>query len=404
MTAVQPPPLAQLIGGAVASPFARLRELLDGIEPGAAPIDLALGAPREEPPEAIAALMASASDSLRCYPAIRGERALREAIAAWLARRYALCFTIDPERHILPVNGSREGLFYAILAGVGHKALGRPAVLVPQPAYPVYVAAALAANAVPVGLPVTSADGDLPDLAALNGQGDLLARTAVMVLCSPANPQGAVADRRYLAQALALARRHGFLLIVDECYSEIYDCDPPPGAMEAACGCENLLIFNSLSKRSNLPGLRSGFCAGDIDVIDRLAALRNVAGPQMPGPVQAASVAAWSDEVHVERTRQAYRRKFDIADRYLAGRWGYRRPAAGFFLWLDTAPMTGTAFVRNAWRNHGVQLLPGAFTACCPDTPVGEAEFRARLALVETDNVLADALQRLARMPAAAAA
>ena len=243
-----------------------------------------------------------------------GFLALREAIAAWIGRRYpSLKRQIDPERHVLPLTGSREGLFSAIFPALARREFaGKPAVLVPNPFYQAYAAAAAAAGAEAVYLPARSETGFLPDLEALSE--DVLRRTAVLYLCSPSNPQGAVASRSYLEKAVELARRFDFLLFADECYSEIYSGAPPPGALEIAQASQgslaNVLAFQSLSKRSGLPGLRSGFIAGDPEFIAAFGRFRNVACPQMPLPIQHASVAAWGDEAHVEQGRGALPRKF----------------------------------------------------------------------------------------------
>jgi len=237
------------------------------------------------------------------YPPIRGIPALRQAIADWMGRRYPLLAgQIDPERHVLPLNGSREGLFSAVFPAIARKpSIERPSVLIPNPFYQAYAAAAAASGAAPHFLASTAETGFLPELDAIDE--DLLQRTIAFYLCSPSNPQGAVASRSYLARAIALARAHDFLLFADECYSEIYGDVSPPGALEMAHAetgsLANVVVFQSLSKRSGLPGLRSGFVAGDPDFIAAFGRFRNVACPQVPLPIQHVSVAAWSDEKHV---------------------------------------------------------------------------------------------------------
>lgn len=393
--------LAALAHGAICSPFASLRQLLEGIAPMATPLDLALGEPREAPPPFLLDYLREANACFRQYPAIRGSDALRNAIAGWLSRRYGIdAARIDPATSIIPVNGSREGLFYATLAAVGRwRGAGRPAVLMPNPCYPTYYAAALAANAEPVLLTARPETGYLPDLTALADNPELLARTALLVFCSPSNPEGAVADRAYLAAAIELARTHNFFLFADECYSEIYDGEPPAGTLEVASATAdnfmNIVIFNSLSKRSNVPGLRSGFCAGDPAFIGQLAMLRNVVGPQMPGPIQHASAAIWSDEAHVEDTRTAYCAKLRLTDRLLGTRCGYRRPAGGFFLWLNTAPSRGEAAARALWQECGVRVLPGAYMAYPDAAGRNPADDFVRIALVHDLSSLEEALHRL---------
>ncbi len=258
-----PTPLDEL----VRSPFARLALLLEGISPGAPPIDLSLGEPKALIPAFLGPTLEQHVSEFGRYPPIRGIPSLRQAIAAWLERRYPILKgKIDAERHVLPLSGSREGLFSAIFPALARKPrLADPAVLIPNPFYQAYAAAAAAAGAVPVFLEAKAEDGFLPNLDTINEA--LLARTAAFYLCTPSNPQGAVAGRPYLAKAIAIARRFDFFLFTDECYSEIYDDTPPPGALETALAetgsLANVVSFQSLSKRSGLPGLRSGFVAGD---------------------------------------------------------------------------------------------------------------------------------------------
>ena len=221
-------------------------------------------------------------------PRIRGSDDLRNAIAAWIGRRYGIAGEIDATREVLPVSGSREGLFFAAIPAAGRKSVqGRPVILIVNPFYQAYLGAALATNCEPVFLNATAETGHLPDLDALEREPDLLARTVALYLCSPANPQGAVADAAYIRKALALARRHDFMLFFDECYSEIYTREPPTGALTVALETperfKNLVVFNSLSKRSNLPGMRSGFAAGDGAFLETLAEIRNMVAPHHAG-------------------------------------------------------------------------------------------------------------------------
>jgi len=242
----------------------------------------------------------------------------------------------------------------------------QPAVLMPNPFYQCYAGAALAAGAEPVYLDAVSATGFLPDLDTLSPE--LLSRTALFYLCSPANPQGAVADKAYLKRLIQMAREYDFVLALDECYAEIYTQSPPPGGLEAASALAadgaaepfaNILVFHSLSKRSNLPGLRSGFVAGDSRIIARFRNFRAYIGPTNPLPADAAATAAWSDEAHVQENRARYAEKFDAADALLAGRFGYVRPAGGFFAWLDVGD--GEAAALSLWREAGVKVLPGKY-------------------------------------------
>lgn len=391
-------PLADIFSGSFVSPFERLRQLLDGVLPGQPPIDLALGEPCEPMPAGLADRVAEATAEFARYPAIRGMPQLQAAIAQWLGRRYGIASTPDRPFGILPLNGSREGLFTIIVAIIGRRAVtGKAAVLMPNPCYPAYRAAALVAHADPVAIP--AAAGALPDLDWLDQQPDLLARAGLLILCSPSNPEGAVADHAYLDRAIGLARQHGFVLLVDEAYSEIYHEVPPPGALQVAAASprsfDSVIVTNSLSKRSSVPGLRSGFCAGDNVLIEEIAQLRNLIGPQMPGPVQNASAAIWSDETHVERARAAYADRARLAETLLGRRWGFARPAGGFFVWLNAAPLTSEEAALLLWRECGVRLLPGSYMSFGQAT--GNVNSRLRMALVRDTETLAMACTRLAR-------
>lgn len=396
--------LGLLTDGTLLSPFSRLRALLASVEPEhRETIDLTLGEPREAMPAFAASALSEAEASLAKYPTIRGTDALREAIAGWAERRYGVA--LDASREILPCNGSREGLLYACFAAVGRKAsYGQtPAVLMCNPYYQVYMGAAYAAGAEPVFLNATPETVHLPDLDAIARDDALLKRTAAFYLCSPANPQGAIATRGYLERALALARRHDFMLFVDECYSEIYNGVPPPGGLEAGAGeaFRNLLVFNSLSKRSNLPGLRSGFVAGDGGFLSSLTELRNLIGPQMPGPVQHVSALVWADEEHVISNRQAYRRKFDVCDAVLDGRLGYERPAGGFFLWLDVSGLGGGEQASvTLWKRCGVKVIPGAFLGSVDRSGVNPGTDYVRVALVQDEATIKQALERIVEVAA----
>jgi aspartate/methionine/tyrosine aminotransferase len=401
MTAA-PTGLHALAQGVILSPFTRIRRLLDGVEPGMSPpIELMVGEPREAMPSFVPDRMVEAKDTLAKYPPIRTSEELRKTIGAWIERRYGLAGTIDPLRHVHPLNGSREGLFFAILPAVGRKVVeGRPVVLLPNPMYHAYLGATYAANCEPVFLDATAETGFLPDLDELEKQPETLARTIAFYLCSPANPQGAVASPDYIRKALALARQYNFMLFFDECYSEIYTKEPPIGGLQVAArtseGFKNIIVFNSLSKRSNLPGLRSGFAAGDADFLETFAEIRNLTAPQMPGVVQHASVAVWSEEQHVAVIRQAYRAKFDVCDEVLGDRFGYKRPAGGFFLWLDMSHLGGSIPATvTLWKRCGVKVVPGAYLAQPNARGVNPAEQYIRVALVHDVATIREALKRV---------
>jgi aspartate/methionine/tyrosine aminotransferase len=380
--------------------FPRLRALLDAHAPGAEPVAMSIGEPRHPLPPFLAEELARHTALYGRYPPNEGTAELREAIAAWLRLRYGLSEgRTDPDRHVFPLNGTREGLFAAALALVPeHKNGERPAVLLPNPFYQCYAAAALAAGAEPVFVPATAESGFLPDFAALPES--LLRRTAAAYFCSPSNPQGAVADLDRWRALIALAERHDFRILADECYSEIWRDAPPPGALQAAeamdADPERVLAFHSLSKRSNLPGIRSGFCAGGPESIRAMLKLRAYAGAPLPLPIQLASAACWRDEAHVDASRALYQEKYRLADRILGGWNAYAPPAAGFFLWLDVGD--GEAAALTAWRKAGVRALPGAYLSRPAPPEIGGGDPGApylRVALVETPDVVAKGLEAL---------
>lgn len=395
--------LQALASHAIENPFAKLRILLAGATPEREPtIDLTLGEPRETPPGFVLDELQKAEHLFAKYPPMRGYDVLRTSIANWATRRYGLAeHAINPETDILPTNGSREGLFYACLLAVGRKAnVSNPAVLVSNPYYAAYAGAALAANAETVYVSATRETGFLPDLDALASEPTLLDRTAALFLCSPSNPQGAVASKAYLARAIELARTHNFMLFCDECYSEFYNHAPPPGGLEVAAGTpekfQNVVVFNSLSKRSNLPGLRSAFCAGDSAFVNALEKLRNVIAPQMPGPIQYASAAIWDEETHVAANREAYQAKFETCDEVLGTRFNYKKPEGGFFLWLDVHHIGGGGEAAvTLWKREGVKVLPGAFLAQRDRQNVNPGEGFIRIALVHDRTTIREALERI---------
>ena len=384
----------------VRSPFARLTLLLEGLAPGASAIDLSLGEPKALVPSFLGPTLQEHLSEFGRYPPIKGIPALRQAIADWMGRRYPILKgRIDAESHVLPLNGSREGLFSAIFPALARKPkTERPVVLIPNPFYQAYGAAAAASGATPVFLSSSAEAGFLPELEAIDEA--LLARTVAFYLCTPSNPQGAVAGRSYLARAIALARRFDFLLFADECYSEIYGDTPPPGVLETAYGetgsIANVVSFQSLSKRSGLPGLRSGFVAGDKEFIAAFGRFRNVACPQVPLPVQHVSAKAWADERHVEEGRALYGKNLAIADALLKGRYGYRRPAGSFFLWLDLAAFGGgEEAAKTLWKGCGVRVLPGAYLAKAEPDGVNPGTDYIRVALVHDADTTREALSRV---------
>jgi len=391
--------LSDTILSAIQSPFQRLRELLGHEKPGAPPIDMTIGEPRHGVPRFAAEIIANHWRSFGKYPPIAGIPELRRAIADWLLRRYGIePGLLDAERAILPLCGTREGLVSALSMAAALKGKSRAAVLMPNPFYQAYYAAALTAGCEPVLLSATAATGFLPDLTALDPE--LLDRTAAFYVASPANPQGAVASAAYFEDLIGLARKHGFFVFSDECYSEIYQSDPPPGALEIAARSgrfDRVLLFNSLSKRSNAPGLRSGFIAGDGAFLKEYRQYRNVASPQVPVPIQHASAALWADEEHVAGSRALYREKVALATGKLGRMPGYFEPAGGFFLWLDLSNFGGgERAAKTIWKGYGVKILPGAYLAQPDASGVNPAKDYARLALVDPLEVTREALERLA--------
>jgi len=399
-------PVRATSGGASAgapsarSPFVRLRELLGDTTPGKTPISLAVGEPQHPIPPFVGAVIAAHVTEFGRYPMNRGLEEFAAAVGEWLDRRYKLPRRVDPASEILVLNGTREGLFLAGIAARNYATTrgnsgGKPAVLIPNPFYAAYAAGAIAADCEPVYLPATAANGFLPDLGALGE--DLLARTVAVYLASPSNPQGAVANRAYLEKLTALARRFGFLILSDECYCEIYSDRAPPGMLEAAgADFANVVVFHSLSKRSSLPGLRVGFAAGDRKFLASYLELRNVAAPQVPTPLQHVAIAAYRDEEHVEDNRRLYREKFDLADQIVGDRYNYRRPAGGFFLWLDVSAHGGSeAVTQRLWREAGVRVVPGRYLGHEQADGSNPGADYIRVAMVQDKAITAEALHRL---------
>ena len=339
--------------------FPRLRALLDSHAPGGAPIAMTIGEPRHPMPDFVAPILNAHLSGFGVYPPNDGTPELLAAITGWLNRRYGV--DLGPDQ-IMNLNGTREGLFNACIALCPERKGGQtPLVLMPNPFYQVYAVAALTVGAEPLYVPATAATGFLPDYAGLDPA--QLDRVAIAYICSPANPQGSVASREYLTTLLALAEKHDFIVLADECYSDIWAQSPPPGILEIAAEIganpERAFAFHSLSKRSNLPGLRSGFVAGGAQGMARLRKLRSFSGAPVPLPLQRVSEAAWSDEGHVTASRALYHQKFDIARQIFGGIQGFQVPQGGFFLWL--AVDDGEASALRAWRETGVRVLPGAY-------------------------------------------
>ena len=384
-------------------PFRQLAELLDGTAPAAnlPPVDMSVGEPRHQPPEFLHEIVARNGTEWNRYPALVGTPEFLAACAAWLTRRYRLpAGMIDARTQIAPVAGTREGLFSAALLAISPATDGqKPVALMPNPFYQVYYGASIFAGAEPVFLPATRETGFLPDLEAVDPA--ILERTQLFYLCSPANPQGAVADLAYLKRAIGLARKYDFLLVVDECYGEIYTTEQPPsGALEAAAAlggsCDNVMVFHTLSKRSSAPGLRSGFAAGSPEAIGLFNRLRSYNCAATPLATLAAATALWQDEAHVDATRALYREKFAAAERLLAGRFGFYKPAGGFYLWLDVGD--GEAAAKRLWREAGLKVLPGGYLTRVEPGGINLGQRYIRIALVHDLETTEAALARLARV------
>ncbi len=382
--------------------FTRLNTLLAPLSPKAntTPIVMSVGDPLHQPPPFVAEVIARNAQLWNKYPPMAGIPRYREAVAAWLTRRYGLpAGMVSPERNILPVAGTKEGLFLVAQVVVPETKSGKtPLCLLPNPYYNVYSGGGVMAGAEPYYLDATSETGFLPDLDAIPE--DVLARAAIFYLCSPANPQGSIASLDYFKRAIGLARAHDFLLVVDECYAEIYDKAPPPGGLEAAAtlGSDfaNIVVFHSLSKRSSAAGLRMGFIAGDAEVIKRFAEIRSYGGCQIPLPIQEAATALWREESHVADNRALYRSKFDTAERVLKGKFAFYRPPGSFFLWLDVGD--GEQATLKLWQEAGVRTLPGGYLGRLNERGVNPAWRYIRVALVHDDATIADGLERMVRV------
>ncbi len=364
-------------------PFERLRRLFSGVEPGAPPINLGIGEPQHPTPAIITEAVQRAMPLLGKYPPTAGTPELRTAIAAWLHRRYGVAVE---EKEVLPVAGSREALFAFAQAVLDPADPG--VVLIPNPFYQIYEGAALMAGAEPFYVPAA----DKPDCSAVSP--DVWPRVKLLYVCSPGNPTGAVLDLDDWNEIFALADRHGFIIASDECYSEIYTADPPLGALQAAQRLgrsnERLVVFNSLSKRSSAPGLRSGFVAGDPAILERFLLYRTYQGCAPSLVVQAASVAAWNDEAHVEENRAKYRAKFEAIKPLLPAA---NTPDGGFFLWYPVE--NDEAAARSLYARQGVTVLPGSYLG--RDTGGGNPGGGfLRIALVPELDICLKAAQRIA--------
>ena len=381
----------------LAYPFERLDALKAGIEPAVPTphVPLQIGEPRHAPPDFVVEALRDAdilASGLASYPPTRGGDALRAAISAWLSRRYGA--DVDHERQILPVNGTREALFSFGQTVLSGSTSAR--VVMPNPFYQIYEGAALLKGAAPCYVPCDP--GGQPDFDLLDDA--VWQATELVYICSPGNPSGAVIPEARLRELIERAHRFDFVIASDECYSEIYrnEAEPPVGLLQAAAsmgntGFRRCVVFNSLSKRSNLPGLRSGFAAGDADIIERYYLYRTYHGCAMPTHVQVASTLAWGDESHVRTNRARYREKFEATQPILAGAMHVDMPEASFYLWPRT-PVDDETFARELYASENITVMPGSYLGRSHEG-VNAGANHVRIALVDELQTCAEAVKRI---------
>ena len=385
-------------------PFARLNALLAPIAPPAhlSMINMSVGEPQGAMPAFARQIVIDEVDGWNRYPPNQGLPELNAAICAWLTRRYKLPKgLLDPARHCHPTAGSKEGVYIiATIATPQEKGGGKPVVALPNPFYQAYLGGAVLSGGEPLLVNANAESGFLPEFDKIDEA--TWKRMSVVYLCSPANPQGAIASMGYLQKLLRLCRKYDAVLALDECYAEIYTGPPPVGGLEAALAIDetgatdpfrNLAVFHSLSKRSNAAGLRSGFMAGDPKLVAMMLRWRSYGGPQIPFAVQRASAALWSEETHPVETRDWYRKNFRVAEQILHNRFSYYTPGGGFFLWLDVGD--GEEATRRLWAEAHLKVLPGGY-ACRETGGINTAQRYIRVALVHDEKTTREGLTRLA--------
>jgi N-succinyldiaminopimelate aminotransferase len=379
-------------------PFQKLAALFGEVRPNPdyRPISLSIGEPKHATPQFIKDALTAGLDGLANYPTTAGSDALRGTIANWLGTRYGIP-ALDAKTQVLPVNGSREALF-AFAQAVIDRSRPDPVVVSPNPFYQIYEGAALLAGATPHFLNTLPEDGYALDYAQLTEE--VWQRTQLVYVCSPGNPNGHVMSQQEWNTLFEMSDRYGFVIAADECYSEIYFDAPPPGALQAARQLgrddyKNLVVFSSLSKRSNVPGMRSGFVAGDAAIIGKFTLYRTYHGCAMNPAIQAASIAAWNDEAHVAENRRLYAEKFEQVVGILKPVLPVTLPDAGFYLWIRT-PIADTAFAQALYRDYNVTVLPGSYLAR-EARGVNPGENFVRLALVANTEETVEAAHRIAR-------
>jgi N-succinyldiaminopimelate aminotransferase len=382
-------------------PFEKLAKLIDGITPpkDKPPIRLSIGEPQHAAPAFVLEALTRNLAGLSHYPVTKGSIELRRALASWINRRYGLdAAPLDAERHVIPVAGTREALFSIAQAVVDRRTHSGPIIISPNPFYQIYEGAALLAAAQPTFLNTVEDNGYRMDFESVPRE--LWQRTQLVYLCSPGNPTGKVLSYDDFEEIIVLSQQYGFVIASDECYSELYfdEAHPPGGLLGAASELgiqdyRNCLVFNSLSKRSNLPGLRSGFVAGDAEVLERFVQYRTYHGCALPPPTQAASIAAWNDETHVRANRDQYRAKFEAVLPILAPALDVKRPEAGFFLWAAT-PLDDETFARGLYARENVLVLPGSYLSR-EANGANPGAGRVRMALVASLEECVQAAQRI---------
>jgi N-succinyldiaminopimelate aminotransferase len=379
-------------------PFQRLRDLFKGITPNPAysAINLSIGEPKHATPQLIKDALINNLSGLATYPTTIGVPALREAISHWLAQRYGIS-ALNPETSILPVTGSREALFAFAQVIINNKTSEQPVVISPNPFYQIYEGAAFLAGATPYFLNTLPENDHVMDFSTVPEA--ILKRTQLIYVCSPGNPSGKVMSLAQWQTLFELSDRYGFVIAADECYSEIYfdEAQPPLGALQAAHqlnrDTKNLVIFSSLSKRSNVPGMRSGFVAGDEKIIEKFALYRTYHGCAMNPAVQAASITAWSDEAHVIENRRLYAEKFRKITPLLQTKLQVKLPDAAFYLWAKSV-LSDTELALTLYRDFNVTVLPGSYLAR-EAHGLNPGENFVRLALVASVDECLEAAQRI---------
>ncbi|MDP1548682.1 MAG: succinyldiaminopimelate transaminase [Nitrosomonas sp.] len=382
-------------------PFQKLRQLFEGVIRNTAlhPIDLQIGEPKHATPDFIRHALIDNLDGLSTYPTTQGTPALRNSIATWIRRRFNLP-GINPDTEIIPVNGSREALFSFAQAVIDPSA-NYSAVVCPNPFYQIYEGAALLAGATPYFINTLPENRFRLDYSQLTST--VWSRTQLIYVCSPNNPTGGVMELDEWRELFALSDRYGFVIASDECYSEIYfdEKNPPLGALDAAqrlgrSGFPRLVVFNSLSKRSNVPGLRSGYVAGDAALLEKFLLYRTYHGSAMNPAAQAASAAAWSDEAHVVENRRLYAQKFSSSIALLSDAMTVQMPDAGFYLWIKT-PVSDAEFTKRLYQDYNVTVLPGSYLARDAHG-MNPGKDYVRIALVASPQECIEAMNRIKRL------